>query len=95
MLTDQLQPLRQRDRPLTAPAADEVVGGTQVEVGEPGGPAGAEPGAQGPPADGGERGAEGGGVEGGGVEGGGVEGGGVEGGGVEGCLLYTSDAADE
>ena len=44
MLTNQLQPLRQHDRALSAPAADEVVGGAQVEVGEPGDAAGAQPG---------------------------------------------------
>ena len=53
MLADQLQPPWQRDPTLTAPAADEIVDGTQVEIGETGDAVGTQPGTQGPPADGG------------------------------------------
>ena len=53
---------------LTAPAADEIVGGPQVEIGEPGDAVGAQPGTQGPPADRGRGDGEHGGVEHGGVE---------------------------
>ena len=72
MLADQLQPPWQRDPTLTAPAADEIVGGTQVEVGESGDAAGTQPGTQGPPAHRGRGDGEHGGVEHGGVEHGGV-----------------------
>ena len=51
MLANQLQPLRQRNGPLPAPPTDEIVGGAQVEVGEPGDAAGAQPGTQGPSPD--------------------------------------------
>ena len=68
MLANQLQPPWQRDPTLTAPAADEIVGGTQVEVGEPGDAAGTQPGTQGPPADRGGGDGEHGGVEPGSVD---------------------------
>ena len=63
MLANQLQPLWQRHRPLPAPPPDEIVGGPQVEVGEPGDPGGHEPGPHCPPADGRGRGGEHGGSE--------------------------------